>query len=181
MKNRIKARRYAEALYDAAVERGHEDLIERELMAIRQAFSEPSDIVQFLQDPKQWMHRARIIKSTFMTFSSEVVKILLIMVEHHAEVDVPHMVDHYLYLLNEQRGIGVGKVLTVKALSPAELTEIETHFAEKFGYKELTLANVIDEDVLGGFKIVINQRVYDASVKKKLKTMRQNFVPLYKR
>lgn len=181
MKNSRNARRYAEALYDVAKEHGHEDQIERELFAVRQVFSQPSDIVDFLQDPKQWMNRAQIIKSTFSTFSSELVKLLLIMVEDHAEQDVPGMADHYTYLINEKRGIGVGKVYSVTRLTPRQLEEIEAHFATRFGYQRLALQNEIDESVIGGFKVVINNRVYDASLKAKLEDVKRKFVPLYKR
>jgi F-type H+-transporting ATPase subunit delta len=181
MKNSRNARRYAEALYDVAKEHEHEDQIERELLTVRQVFSAPSELVDFLQDPKQWMNRARIIKSTFMTFSSELVKLLLIMVEDHAEQDVPGMVDHYTYLINEKRGVGVGKVYSVTHLTPHQLEDIEAHFAERFGYKRLALQNEIDERVIGGFKVVINNRVYDASLKAKLEDVRRKFVPLYKR
>lgn len=181
MKNSRNARRYAEALYDVAKDHAHEDQIERELLTVRQVFSAPSELVDFLQDPKQWMNRARIIKSTFMTFSSELVKLLLIMVEDHAEQDVPGMVDHYMYLINEKRGVGVGKVYSVTHLTPHQLEDIEAHFATGFGYKRLALQNEIDERVIGGFKVVINNRVYDASLKAKLEDVRRKFVPLYKR
>ncbi|SEO23587.1 F-type H+-transporting ATPase subunit delta [Amphibacillus marinus] len=181
MKNRLKARRYAEALYEVASERGHCDLIEAELMVIKEVFYAKSELVSFLQNPQQWMNRARIIKSTFTTFSSEVVKTLLIMVEHHAEKEVGSMVDYYVTLLNRDRCIGVGKVLTAEPLAEERLEEISVRFAPKFNFKRLKLINVIEPDILGGFKIIVNQQVYDASVQGRLRNMKKNFVPLYKR
>lgn len=181
MKNRLKARRYAEALYQVAKEQEHQDRIESELQVIREVFHDKSDLVGFLQNPQQWLNRARIIKSTFTTFSAEVVKTLLIMVEHHAEKDVVAMVDHYVRLLNQDRCIAVGEIRTAEPLAEEEKAEISDRFAQKFGYQQLKLNNIVDSRVIGGFKIIVNQQVYDASVQGRIQKMKRNFVPLYKR
>ncbi|WP_017471035.1 F0F1 ATP synthase subunit delta [Amphibacillus jilinensis] len=181
MKNRLKARRYAEALYQVAKEQEHQDRIESELQVIREVFHDKSDLVGFLQNPQQWLNRARIIKSTFTTFSAEVVKTLLIMVEHHAEKDVVAMVDHYVRLLNQDRCTAIGEIRTAEPLSEEEKAEISNRFAQKFGYQQLKLNNIVDSRVIGGFKIIVNQQVYDASVQGRIQKMKRNFVPLYKR
>ncbi|WP_067841072.1 F0F1 ATP synthase subunit delta [Amphibacillus sediminis] len=181
MNNRIKARRYAEALYEVAKERNREEAIAEELKIVKAVFHANSDLISFIQNPKQWLNRPRIIKSTFTTFSAEVVKTLLLMVEHHAETEVEAMVDHYNAFLNHDRCIAVGNIYTVEPLAEQEMAEISTKFAHKFGYKALKLENVIDPNVIGGFKIIVDQRLYDASVQGRINEMKREFIPLHKR
>ncbi|WP_440897940.1 F0F1 ATP synthase subunit delta [Amphibacillus sp. Q70] len=181
MKNRLQARRYAEALYEVAKEKGREQMIDRELKIIRQVFTSESDLVKFLQNPTNWLNRARIIKSSFTSFSAEVVKTLLIMVEHHAEENVEFMIEYYQVLFNQGQQIAVGAIYTTLPLPEEEKREVEDKFAGKFGYQKLKLTNIIDPDVLGGFKIIVNQQIYDASIQGRIQHMKREFVPLYKR
>lgn len=181
MKNRLRAHRYAEALYEVAKEKGREQIVGQELEVIQQVFTSESDLVQFLQNPTNWLNRARIIKKSLSNFSSEVVKTLLIMVEHHAEENVELMVEYYQVLFNQGQQIAVGAIYTTLPLPEEEKSEVEDKFASKFGYRKLKLTNIIDPDVLGGFKIIVNQQIYDASVQGRMQKMQREFVPLYKR
>ncbi|MBU5594869.1 F0F1 ATP synthase subunit delta [Amphibacillus sp. MSJ-3] len=181
MRNRLQARRYAEALYEIARENGREEAIGEELKIIQEVFTADSELVTFLQNPTNWLKRAQIIESVFKSFSTEVVKTLLIMVEHHAEENVELMVDHYQVLFNQDRQIATGEIFTVEPLAQEELADIEIRFAEKFGCQNLKLNNVTDPNVLGGFKIIVNQQLYDASVQGRIQHMKRDFVPMNKR
>ena len=54
-----------------------------------------------------------------------------------------------------------------------EIERIETAIAKKIGQK-VELTNKIDESLIGGFKVAINDFVFDYSLKNKLELLKNN-------
>ncbi|CCQ22076.1 ATP synthase subunit delta [Listeria monocytogenes] len=68
-------------------------------------------------------------------------------------------------------GVADADVYSVVPLSEQDLTALSRVFAAKMNKTKLNIQNHIDKSLLGGVKVVIGTRIYDDSLKTKLKDM----------
>ena len=76
-------------------------------------------------------------------------------------------------LSNAKDGIMEGYIYSTKALSKNEINRIEKAISSRLN-KEIYLIPKIDENLIGGFKVVINDYVFDASIKNKLEGLKSS-------
>ena len=83
------------------------------------------------------------------------------------------IVEEYHQLVNESLGIKSGIVYSTIALNQGQLDDIAKTLESKHQIKA-ELSNRIDEALIGGYKIVIGDTVFDGSIRNQLDTMRQD-------
>ncbi|MCR5309652.1 MAG: ATP synthase F1 subunit delta, partial [Bacilli bacterium] len=76
-------------------------------------------------------------------------------------------------LCNSYRGITEGMLFSAFALDKKTIADIELAISKKEGRK-VSLIFKIDPSLIGGVKVVINNHIYDGSVKNKLVEMKQS-------
>lgn len=76
-------------------------------------------------------------------------------------------------LLNEELNIDEGYVYSTEELSKLQIDKISDAVSKKLNHR-VELKNVIDERLIGGVRVVINDHVYDGSIKFKLETLKNN-------
>ncbi|MFQ7799367.1 MAG: ATP synthase F1 subunit delta, partial [Coprobacillus cateniformis] len=78
-------------------------------------------------------------------------------------------------LCNDYFGIKVGKVVSAYPLDDKQLQKIEHAIGIKEG-KKVKLRVVIDERLIGGIKVEIDNHVYDDSLSYKLESLKQELL-----
>ena len=64
---------------------------------------------------------------------------------------------------------------SVYKLSSEELDQLGQIFIDKTGYEKLLITNEINEDLIGGVRVLIGSKVYDGSVKSQLDGIKNQF------
>jgi F-type H+-transporting ATPase subunit delta len=80
----------------------------------------------------------------------------------------------YKTLFDEVKGVEVATVTTAFPITP----ELETQVLEKtkqFTTKSVTINNIVDESIIGGFILRIGDQQYNASVANKLQNLKREF------
>lgn len=90
------------------------------------------------------------------------------MVERHREDEITGMVEHFLDLSDEQKGIAEAKVYSVRPLTDEERNALSATFAAKVGKQSLRIENIVDSNLLGGVKLRIGNKIFDGSLRGKL-------------
>ena len=90
----------------------------------------------------------------------------------HKEIELIHefISDYY-----QARGIVFGTVSSAKPLDKEELTKLEAAFSYKTG-RTTKFENKIDESLIGGVKVNINDDVWDGTYKAKLNDLKSNLL-----
>lgn len=177
MSNEIVAKRYAVALFQLAKEQNKLDLIENELIVVKEVFTTNKELLDVLNHPKVTKDKKKeMIGKSFASLSQQVVNTLLLLVDRGRINIVEEMVTHFVQSANELRGTEDATVYTVRPLSEEELSSISTSFAKKIGKKSLRLENVVDKALIGGVKLRIGNRIYDGSVSGKLERIERQLV-----
>lgn len=65
-----------------------------------------------------------------------------------------------------------GIVYSTKLLKPAEIKKLEQKLSKEYQY-EVSLVNLIDKELIGGFKIKIDSIVIEDSIKLELENMKK--------
>lgn len=171
----IVAKRYAEALFQLGTEKDTLDQYVDEFRVIRNALLENEDLYTFLKHPKiSNEEKKQLITSVFKKVHVDVKNTLLLLIEKKRITIAPSMVDHFIAMVNDARGIAEAIVYSVRPLSKKEQKSLQKTFAERFNKKTVNIHNEVDSSIIGGLKIRIGNTIYDGSVQGKLQRMERN-------
>ncbi len=173
------SKRYAEALFELAGEKQLIESMESELLIVKEVFQQNQELILFLSNPAfDKVDKKQLIDHAFRDFSVEVTNTLKLLIDHHHESIVVELVDAFVHLANEAKGIKQAIVYSVRALSEEEQQQLANVFQEKLHIAKLQITNKIDPDLIGGVKLQIGNTVYDGSVLGKLERIEKNIVAI---
>ena len=77
--------------------------------------------------------------------------------------------------MNEYRGVTEGLVYSTERLSEDQLSKLNKTISsvEK---RPVELRNIIDPTLIGGVKVVINDHIYDGSIKHHIENMKNSLI-----
>jgi F-type H+-transporting ATPase subunit delta len=76
---------------------------------------------------------------------------------------------------NEYNDVGKASVITAVPLDKASRAELQSLAKKYSDKKQVELIEKLDSDLIGGFVLNIGDRQIDASIKNKIKTLKQKF------
>ncbi len=166
------ASRYAQALYSLKKDEGTllESQVEvKELMKIIK--DNPDFIVLLSSYQKSFEEKEKIIEQVFTSVDKEIVTLMKIIVKNHRSNYLLETFMCFNSLVNEYRGVTEGLVYSTEPLKEEELTKLNKAISEVEA-RPTELKNIIDPSLLGGVKVVINDHIYDGSIKSRLEKLK---------
>lgn len=175
MSEGIAAKRYAKALFEITKDSELLEKVEEDLQLIVNVISSDEDIRNFLNHPQITREiKKEVIKSAFKENISQTTKNLLFtLIDNNRQNTLDGILSEYIKMSNSYRGIIDVETLSVVALNDVEKVNITESFTEKFN-KQIRLRNIIDPSIIGGMIVRIGDKVYDGSIRTKLKVMKRN-------
>ena len=169
MSNPQVAKRYALALFQVTSEHKLLDTVEEELRVIKEVFANNADLSSVLASPKLSLEKKKeLLKQLFSSASPYVQNLLMVLVDGHRIGDITEVVDQFIELTNDVKGIADAKVYSVQPLTDEQKEALSVAFAPKVGKKALNVENITDSNLLGGIKLRIGNRIFDGSLQGKL-------------
>ncbi len=157
--------RYAEALY--SLKRDSNKLLESqsEVKELRKVFEENPDFIVLLDSSyKSLEEKLQIIDKTLVGVDEEIKNLIKIVVQNHRAKYILEIFEGFNSLVNEYRGVTEGLVYSTERLTESQLDKLNKTISEVENHP-IELKNIIDPTLIGGVKIVINNHIYDGSVK----------------
>ena len=164
--------RYAEALY--SLKRDSNTLLDtqKEVKELKKVFVENPDFVILLDSSyKSLEEKEQIIDSTLVGVDTEIKNLIKIVVQNHRSRFLVEIFDVFNSLVNEYRGVTEGLVYSTEKLSEAQLKKLNETISS-IEKRPTELKNIIDPSLIGGVKVVINDHIYDGSVKHHIEDLR---------
>jgi F-type H+-transporting ATPase subunit delta len=169
-----RPRRYAEALFEIAQERGALDVWRADLNAAVGRLSSEQVVHQFANPelrPEQ-VHLA--LQHLLGTARVPEIRNLLTLLIHRRQLrQLPAVMARYEELLNRERHIETATVRTAVPLSAPELELIQTRLAVRRHASQVIIEQQVDPSMVGGIVVRIGDAVLDGSVEARLGTLRQ--------
>ncbi|QAV25652.1 F0F1 ATP synthase subunit delta [Neobacillus thermocopriae] len=169
MNKQVVAKRYASALFEIAKEQQLLDQLEQELRVVKQVFAQNEALLSVLNHPKVALAKKKaLIQEAFANISTVLQHTFMLLLDRHRIDIVEDLVDAFITLANEARGVAEAIVYSARPLTEDETKALAEVFAKKVGVDTLRITNIIDKDVIGGVKVRIGNRIFDGSVSGKL-------------
>jgi F-type H+-transporting ATPase subunit delta len=168
-------KRYAQAVFQMALESGELDGWRSDLRRIVQAVTD-LQLREILASPKiRFEEKASLLTQSLEGVSPLALKLAsLLVVRGHLGV-AEGIADEYDRLLDAQRGIEQAEVITAVPLDEDDKERVTRKLGELRGKKVIVAAQV-DPDVIGGMVARIGDQLLDGSTRGKLLALRKNLV-----
>lgn len=167
------ARRYAQALFDLAREKGVIDTQESELKQALGIFAEnPSLQSTFVSSQTSSNMKLEVIDRVFSSFSEMTRGFLALLVRKHREGVFGGAVQAFSRLADQARGVLEVEARSAVPMEPGELKAIEDRLIQG-GARSVRFSTQVDPDLIGGVVLSVGDRLYDGSVRTRLKRLKQ--------
>jgi F-type H+-transporting ATPase subunit delta len=167
------AKRYANAFLGLAIEDGILEKIREDMLLIKNTIDASSDLKLFLKNPiiKKDQKKA-VFQQVFGEKIQEITfKFYELLSRKDRESLLEDISKKFIELYNQHQGIIKVGVTSAKKLEDAQLKALRKNIERSTGKKVEFKANV-EEDLIGGLKIRIDDTVVDGSVKFKLSQLK---------
>lgn len=172
-------RRYARALFDAARGKGIVDAISEELAAVRSTIATDNALIDFLDAPQVTdKDKFQLIDEVFKDNFSEVVySFFRLTVEKRRSKYTLAIIDEFTSLAEKEKGIIRAQVTTATPMELDQRDKLADKLAKMTG-KTVHVYPKVDEKIIGGVVVNMNNQVLDDSVRNKLNAIRNRLLAL---
>ena len=169
---------YGNALFELAVEQNNLDQMMQEVVFIKQCLEENEDLIKVLNHPKiPKDEKVTLVETVFKgQVSDEISGFLAILLEKDRQSGVFGIFDYFMHCAKEYKKIGELYVTSAVTLTPVQKQQIEARVLELTSYVSLEVKYDVDESLIGGLVLRINDRIVDSSIKTKLANMTKSLL-----
>jgi F-type H+-transporting ATPase subunit delta len=171
------ARRYAEAVYAVARDKGQIAPVGADLAAVRGALDADAALLRGLRDPRvnRAERRAMVEKKLLPGRHPVVLGLLKVLVARRREELLPAVLVAYAEVVEREEGLLRVEVQTATELAPAVRAEIEQKLGKATG-RPLKLSAETRPEILGGMRFLIDSTLIDASVRSRLERLEKKML-----
>jgi F-type H+-transporting ATPase subunit delta len=162
--------RYAQALFDLAKDERQVAAVESDLKSLKTMIAEAGDLKALLASPKfsaEDKGRGLAAISAKAAFNTTTRNFLGLLAANGRAGALPSVITAFEALAAAERGAVSAQVTTAVPLSPAQASGVAAALRQALG-KDPEIETRVDPALLGGIKVKVGSRLYDASLKSKL-------------
>lgn len=167
--------RYAKAILDTAVESGNAEKVNQDMRSMVNTIVGNVELEDFLGSPIITSElKISALHEIFPNLQSETASLFRLLLENKRFEILASVAAQYNLLYDQMNGVEVAYVTTAIEMS----SEIETQVKAKIASisdKKVTIKNIVDSTILGGFILRIGDRQYNASVANRLQELKREF------
>jgi len=166
--------RYAKALFELASETGALRAVEADLKSLSAALNGSADLKRLLASPAFGAaDKAKGLKAIAAKakFHATTVKFLGLMAANGRSADLRSIMNAFQALAAKARGAVSAEVTSATALSAAQAKGVAAALRTALG-KDPEITTRVDPALLGGLKVRVGSRLFDASLKSKLDSLK---------
>ncbi len=166
--------RYAQALFDLALETGRLDAVRADLASLKTAWIESADLRRLASSPViavEDQQKGLVAIADKAKFDATTRNFLGLLAQNGRARDLGAVMTGFEALYAKHTGAVAAEVVSTQELTPQQLTHIRNALRTALG-KTPELTTRIDPSILGGLKVKVGSRLFDASLKTKLDQMK---------
>jgi F-type H+-transporting ATPase subunit delta len=165
---------YAQALFDLAVEARSLDAIEADLDRLAALVGESADLRQLITSPRftaEDKAKGLAAIAARAGLSELTAKFLGLLSANRRTAALTEIVVAFKRLAAARRGLVSAQVVTAIALTDAQTAALASALSQALG-KDPQIEARVDPAILGGIKVRVGSRLYDASLKSRLDSLK---------
>lgn len=171
----VAARRYAQAVFELAQERGDAAAWQDSLRQIAEFMSDP-EVRRVLENARVSQEaKQRLVAAALADLPGLALNFARLLVRKGRTNLAWQIAEQFNQMLEAQSGISRARAITAVPIGDAEREALERRLEEQLGRK-VVLEPEVDPNLLGGVVIQIGDRLIDASTRAKLRALRESLV-----
>ncbi|HEX4198882.1 MAG TPA: F0F1 ATP synthase subunit delta [Caulobacteraceae bacterium] len=166
--------RYASALFDLAREAREIAAVSADLKSLKAMIAESADLRVLIASPvfdAEAKGKGLSAIAERAQFHPLTRKFLGLLAQQRRASLLRQVIVAFEALAAEYRGVAAAEVTTALPLSPAQMTGLAAALRQALG-KDPEIETRVDPAILGGIKVRVGSRLYDASLKSKLDSLK---------
>ena len=166
--------RYAQSLFELTIENGSLIKVEADLKSLKAMAADSADLRRLIVSPAfsaEDKAKGLIAVAQKAGFQPLTVKFLGLVASNGRAGDLLGAITAFSQLSAQHRGVVTAEVISAAALSPAQLKGVQVALAEALG-KTPEVSTRVDPSLLGGLKVRVGSRLFDASLRSKLDSLK---------
>jgi len=179
MQNPRLAVRYAKSLLDLSVEKNSLEAVLNDMQLLKNICSRSNDFAVMLRSPvingdKKIAVLNEVLKGNNVNqLTDAFIKLL---VSKGREENLQEIADAFIAQYNELKNIKVVKLTTAVQVSDSIKASIQSKISSFMPKDTINLETAADEKLIGGFVLEVDDKLYDASVRKSLNEFRSKIM-----
>ena len=168
------ARRYARALVEVALEKGETGL-QKDLETLGQLYGDHAELRTLLLHPAVPPDKkVAVVGALLGGRPSELVSRLVRLLGERDRIELlPLIARAYTRQWNAQKGIVEAEAVSAQPLDEAQARAVAAAAAKAVGGKQVDLRRRVDPSLMGGLLLRMEGRVFDGSVRARLRSLRE--------
>ncbi len=166
--------RYAQALFELAEAQGALAAVEADLATLKAAREESGELRRFLASPVfNAEQKSRVLDAIARQAQANplTLKFLGLLTANNRASALPAVVTAFQRLAAERRGAVAAEVTTAVALTADQKKGVASALRQALG-KDPEITTRVDPAILGGMRVRVGSRLFDASLKSKLDSLK---------
>lgn len=170
-------KRYASALLSIAKDEDKNDQYRDDAKALSHGLKENSRLIEiFNSDFVDKSEKLAIVDNILSSCKEANFKnFIKVIIDNHRQKQMIAILDEFVSLSNSASNIEEGFAYSTIPLDDKQLAELEESLGKKLNTK-VYLINRIDEDLIGGIKVVIKDFIFDGSIKHKIESLKSDLL-----
>lgn len=169
------AKRYAQAIFSLAKERGALDRWLDDLAMLNDLMSDPA-VAEYFESPKvPKAEKLQAVDRVLADGQPEARNLAHLLVERGRMDIIPELAQLYAQMVLEERGVAVADVITAEPLGPTEQEMVQQRLSRLVG-KAVQARFHVDPSIIGGVVARIGDQLIDGSVVNQLRQLRSRLV-----
>ena len=167
--------RYAKAILDIAIVNKTAEAVNNDMKAIIAATSENAELKDFFANPTiKGEVKLNVVKEVFSSVQNETNGLFQLLLANKRFEILPAVASQYLAQFDKANGIETAIVTTAFPIT-AEIEAQVLNKLKEFSNGTITIKNVVDSSIIGGFVLRMGDKQYNASVANKLQQLKREF------
>lgn len=170
--------RYAKALYKFALEHGNTDAVYAEMQNVVRAFEQNPELQKALANPSvSNADKSKLLLTAAGPEAENDYKgFVRLIIDNRRETYAYEMALAYRDIYRKANNISSVKITTAAPMPKAEIEKLHELIKNSFPKRVLEFSSAIDENIIGGFVINVDQVMMDASISSEIENLRQKLL-----
>ena len=167
--------RYAKAILETAVSSGNAAKVNEDMLSIVTSVAGSAELSEFLSSPIISSEvKMSALKEVFAAVQSETNALFRLLQENKRFEILADVAKQFNAQFDVLNGVEVAKVTTAFPITADLQNQVLAKIAT-ISDKKITIENIVDSSIIGGFILRIGDKQYNASVANRLQELRREF------
>ena len=175
MARKVYARRYAQAVFEIALEKKELERWQSDLQKIASTVGDVAFLAA-LESPKiKFDDKIKFVSERLSDISPLALNLVRLLITRAGIGMIGAIAEEYRRLLDSYRGIETAEVITAIPLDAEDMQKLTKNLGALVG-KKVVLKSEVDPGVIGGFVARVGGKLLDGSTRSKLAALRRELV-----